>query len=385
MSTTLLADAQRYARANDPSFPLRPSQFSVVWGPGNPVDDPIDAESWYGEQGVDVEAVHAVAPGANVAFVAAQSDSDSDVVAALNFVIDDHLADIVSSSWSGIEFGMDVATFQAFEPIAIQAGLKGVSLFFAAGDSGDYSFLYGIPRTVAFPASLPEVTAVGGTTLVLARDNSRLFETGWETGISLLEPAEYSGVWSPGCAAQVSIGPGAMWWPAAPGGYCFGSGGGISAVYAQPLYQVVTVPAALASAGGSLWRALPDVSMLGDPYTGLQVGESVGGVYSESPVGGSSLATPLFAAAVSLAEQRRGKSFGFINPRLYASPRAFSDIVSLRPGQGMVNIVAGLQTSVSTFDYRGPENSLETAPGFDDVTGLGTPAGEDFLSELGRF
>jgi hypothetical protein len=125
--------------------------------------------------------------------------------------------------------------------------------------------------------------------------------------------------------------------------------------------------------------------MLGDPYTGLQVGESVGGVYSESPVGGSSLATPLFAAAVSLAEQRRGKSFGFINPRLYASPRAFSDIVSLRPGQGMVNIVAGLQTSVSTFDYRGPENSLETAPGFDDVTGLGTPAGEDFLSELGRF
>ena len=396
-SPTLLQDAQTYATNNDPAYPFAASQLTEQWAPGMPVNNPGDARGWYGEEGLDVEAVHAIAPKANIAFVAAQSDSDTDLIAALNLVITNHLASVVSNSWSGFEYGEDQATFNAYEQVALQGTLKGIGFYFASGDSGDYALSdaqsgYPTGPTVSFPTSLPEVTAVGGTSVALDARNGRVWELGWETSLSLLYPAGYEGTWPPAGLFDATSAPSAAttddagttavaWWPAPPGGYYFGSGGGTSVEYAQPWYQAGTVPASLASVGGKSWRVVPDVAMVGDPYTGFQVGETHRGGYSESPIGGTSLATPLFTASIALAQQRAGRAFGLANPLLYITSYlgSFRDVAPLRRGRA-VTYPGGF---LATFDYHGSENSIGTAPGFDDVTGLGAPNGQAFLGALG--
>jgi subtilase family serine protease len=393
-SPTLLQDAQQYATNNDPGHPFAASQLTEQWAPGTPVSNPSDAEGWYGEEGLDVEAVHALAPGANIQFVAAQSDNDPDLIAALNLVVTGRLASVVSNSWAGFEYGEDPATFTAYEQVVLQGTLKGIGFYFASGDEGDYAqndVAQGYPTgpTVSFPSSLPEATAVGGTSLALGQRNARVFETGWETSISFLLPAGYDGSWldylegNPDPVSSSDGGTTAQaWWPAAPGGYYFGAGGGTSIQYAQPWYQVGTVPGSLARVDHKSWRVVPDVGMLADPYTGFQVGETSGrSGYSESPIGGTSLATPLFTAAVALAQQASGHRFGLVNPLLYLTAYlgAFRDVQPQRPRQ----TVAYPGGFVATFDYHGPENTNATAPGFDSVTGLGSPNGPQFLGALG--
>jgi len=393
-SPTLLQDAQKYATNNDPDYPFAASQLTLQWAPGTVDNNPGDARGWYGEEGLDVEAVHAIAPGANIAFVASQSDNDPDLIAALNLVVTGHLASVVSNSWAGYEYGEDPATFTAYEQVVLQGTLKGIGFFFASGDDGDYAqsdVVQGSPTgpTVSFPSSLPEVTAVGGTSLALGQRNQRVFEVGWETSLSFLLPAGYDGSWlnyMEGNPDPVSAGDGGTaqaWWPAPPGGYYFGAGGGTSIQYAQPWYQVGTVPSSLARVGGKSWRVVPDVGMVADPYTGFQVGETSPrrGTYSESPIGGTSLATPLFTATVALAQQAAGQPFGLVNPLLYLTSYlgAFRDVRPLRTGQ----TVAYPGGFTAAFDYHGPENTNATAPGFDSVTGLGSPNGASFVGSLG--
>jgi subtilase family serine protease len=389
-SPTLLSDAQQYAANNDPEYPFAPAQLVEQWAPGAPVDDPGDAQDWYGEEGLDVEAAHALAPKATIQFVAAQSDDDTDLIAALNAVITNHLATVVSNSWGEYEAYEDAGTIAAYEQVLLQGALKGISFFFASGDNGDQALVdevYGIPTgpTASFPSSLAEVTSVGATSLALGAHNERVFEVGWETGLTFALPPGYQGSWLSYLeTGTLDAVPGAgepeVWWPADPGGYYFGSGGGTSVLYAQPAYQEGVVPASLASVGGSSWRVQPDVSMLGDPFTGYQVGETYQGVYSESPIGGTSLASPLFTASIALAQQIGGRHYGAINSLLYfaADLGAFRDIRPLHTSQD-TSLGGG---TLVTFDFRGPGNTLATAPGFDNVTGLGTPDGALFLAAL---
>lgn len=81
-SPTLLADAQTYAAQHDADYPLAASQFTVVPVPGTPVSPPDTG--WYGEQTLDVESVHAIAPGAHIMYVGANSNNDPDLLSALN-------------------------------------------------------------------------------------------------------------------------------------------------------------------------------------------------------------------------------------------------------------------------------------------------------------
>jgi hypothetical protein len=97
LSPTLLADAQEYAQRNDPAYPLKTSQFTQVWGPG--ATQPTETY-WYKEEGLDLEAIHAIAPKAKIVYVAAQSDADDDMVSALNLIVSENLASVVSNSWS---------------------------------------------------------------------------------------------------------------------------------------------------------------------------------------------------------------------------------------------------------------------------------------------
>ena len=118
--------------------------------------------------------------------VAAKSESDQDLIAAVNLILEKKLATIVSNSYeTQVEAGLTDALI--WESIATQAGLKGVGLYFSSGDSGDDSYGGFFTPTISFPGSLATVTAVGGTSLAMGNIGQKLWETGWETGLSYLE------------------------------------------------------------------------------------------------------------------------------------------------------------------------------------------------------
>ncbi len=140
-------------------------------------------------------------------------------------------------------------------------------------------------------------------------------------------------------------------------------------------------------------RAVPDVAMDGDPNTGMLVGEtqtfSDGVYYDTYRIGGTSVSCPLFAGLMALADQRAGHAHGFANPAFYklAGSRAYRDIVNPRGIVAVVrsdfdngeNAADGVTFSVRTMNQTG---TLRTLPGYDDVTGMGSPNGEAFLNAL---
>jgi subtilase family serine protease len=172
----------------------------------------------------------------------------------------------------------------------------------------------------------------------------------------------------------------------------YGSGGGVSVLFAQPDYQANVVGAALYARYGRSGRAVPDVSAIGDPSTGYLVGQTQtfpdGTVrYSEYRIGGTSLSSPIFAGIMALADQARGKAHGFANPALYAADAsAFRDVQAPAATVATVRVdyvdfvtpASGLIYSLRTFNQT---LSLRAGSGYDDVTGRGSPSAA-FLSLL---
>jgi subtilase family serine protease len=161
------------------------------------------------------------------------------------------------------------------------------------------------------------------------------------------------------------------------------------------------VPNGIATANGARpqpMRAVPDVAALADPNTGYLVGQTQsfpdGSVkYSEYRIGGTSLASPLFAAFVALAQQTSGRTFGFANPLFYAKAGSsvFHDV--RQPASPMavarvnynnsVDASAGYSApSLRTLDADGLL-TIHVRNGYDDVTGVGSPNGAAFLTGLG--
>jgi subtilase family serine protease len=368
-SPTLLADAQTYFAQNDPDYPLSAAQFSAQMAPGTA--QPPDT-GWYDEQSLDVEAAHAMAPGAKIVYVGSQSSDDQDIVAALNLIITQRLANIVSNSYGSPELA-EPQNYVVWENIAQQAGLKGVGLYFSSGDDGDEAANLGFV-SADFPASLATVTAVGGTSLALGSMGEIVFETGWESGRSAFQVPMGDG----GADAGPSDAGVAVWDPPAPGAFRFGSGGGRSAIFPQPDYQAKVVPPAISNASVAAARVTPDVAMVGDPVTGFIIGETVDGTYTEYPIGGTSLSCPLFAGVMAVAQQHAGHRLGFANPTLYKANAkgAYRDVLPL--GQKMAAAVR--PGVVYTFDLQGL--AIKTAKGYDDVTGMGVPVADKFLAAV---
>jgi len=370
-SPLLYADASHYAQLNDPSHPLQASQFSEIVFPPNPVLEPpdqCDAAGWYTEQVLDVEAVHAMAPGANILYVGGSDCLDDSIDAALNEIVANNRAQIVSNSYGNLGEDIPAAEVQAFTSIVVQAALEGIGIYFSSGDSGDEVINLGFP-SADFSASSPWVTAVGGTSVGIDATGHRVVETGWESGRSNL----VGGVYTPG----------------PPGRYTSGSGGGTSVLFGEPFYQLGVVPDALAAqnhTGSARGRVVPDISMVGDPNTGMLIGQTQtfpdGVYYDQFRIGGTSLSSPLFAGYAAVADQLVHVRHGFINPALYliaSHTGAIRDVTHTTGAVARVDFVNGvdasngLRRSVRTFDFTGL--TIHTTSGYDNVTGLGTPAG----------
>jgi len=377
VSPTLFADAKHYAELNDPSFPLKSNQFSELIFPTNAALEPpdqCDAAGWYGEQTLDVEAVHAMAPSAKILYVGASDCNDSSLDKALNAVVDGQLAQIVSNSYGNAGEDIAPSEVKSFHKILVNAALQGIGVYFSSGDSGDEKADIG-KVSADYPASDSLVTAVGGTSLGVASDGHTALETGWETAKSILNGSKYQ--------------------PKAPGAFLYGSGGGTSRLYAEPSYQQGVVSDTLArknQVGNNRGRVVPDISMDGDPNTGMLVGQTQtfpdGVYYDQYRIGGTSLSCPLFAGLMALADSQAGSPHGFINPALYglAGSSAVIDVQHVNGAVARVDFLNavdaadGTTTSIRTFDLQ--SLAIKTTAGYDNVTGLGTPNGTVFLSHI---
>jgi subtilase family serine protease len=384
-SPTILSDANTYAVKNGEKA-FAAGQFQQIsakpyrYGYYDKVNGDLCGEQgWYGEESLDVEAVHSMAPGANVLFVAGRSCDDPDLIAALNKIVDGHLADIISNSWGGVgepDPVTQAALLQAYDQTFLQAALTGIGVFFSSGDNGDERLNAGY-RTVDYPSSDPLVTGVGGTSLAVGKGNSYKWETGWGTKKSVLT----NGAWD----------------PAAPGNYIYGAGGGTSRLFAEPFYQKGVVPSSIANYfKGGPGRAVPDIAADADPTTGMLIGQTQtfpdGTVkYSQYRIGGTSLACPLIAGIEALADQAAGHPHGFANPAIYqlAGSSAVRDVVP--HGNKLANVrvdfangvdaADGLIYSLRSIDRTG---TIQTRKGYDDVTGVGTPYGPRYVFALGH-
>jgi subtilase family serine protease len=272
------------------------------------------------ETSLDLQTISSVAPGANLRLVQA-TDGGAALLDAFSRAIADPAGppDAVSVSYGGCAVAEETAApdyLATGDDVLAMAAVAGVSTFVAAGDTGSTTCPKGVQGTsLSFPAVSPYVTAVGGTRIALGAGNARTGETVWND---------------------------------TPYGQAAAGGGGVSKGVAEPDYQT-----GVQTAGR---RAIPDVSAQAAIVPGWPV--VIDGVLQ--PVGGTSGATPLVAAATALvsgSERQAGRPpVGFANPWLYAAaPRAaFFDVVEGN------NDLAGV-------------GCCTAGPGYDTASGLGVP------------
>jgi subtilase family serine protease len=361
-----------YAKANHMPAPSRQRYTQLSLGK-NTCGDPFN-----GEEQLDVESSYDMAPGAHQLVVGGDACDNGDqgnqgLFDADTAILDGKdghpLATIASNSWnSGPE--SQPASFTSIENgYLVRAAAEGVGMYFSSGDTSG----------VEMPSSDPYATAVGGTTLGIGASGHRLFETGWSNG-GYIPTSHHSWLFRAEVAA---------------------AGGGPSLLWREPAYQKGVVPAALTKPPGTrsgAARSVPDISADADAAAGgFAVGvltfPTGGGTptYHETDTGGTSLAAPLVAGMVTAAQQGQPVPFGFLNPVLYklygtdAYHRTLP-LTSHSPAQqrAIVCPAAICQKNVLvTFDDQSPTiTSQVTLPGYDNMTGVGTPNGPAFIRHL---
>jgi hypothetical protein len=274
------------------------------------------ANGWAGEIALDVEWSHAMAPKATIWLVEAASDSFDDLNTAVDWARSQPGVSVVTMSYGGDDFSGESSTDSFF---TTPMGHAGVTFFSSSGDTGG---------VVEYQASSPNVVGVGGTTLNQADS----------TGTYSSESA-----WS-------------------------GSGGGISSNESKPIYQtLVTTPS-------TIHRTVPDISADANPTTGVAVlDSSPNGIGSSKPwfngrVGGTSLASPLWAGFMAIVDQGRS---------LLSTPLPSLD--------GATQTLLRLYT-LSTNDFHditsGSAGGFSATAGYDRITGRGTPKVDVLAKDL---
>jgi subtilase family serine protease len=433
-SPTLQADGNAYA-ANHRLPRLTAKNFTQIIPEGiygvSP-SDPCGPYGWWGEESLDLAAVHGSAPGAAITYIGAESCA-APLSQALANAVYNQQADIITNSYSYNGDSDSESDIQAQTQVFLAADAMGITVLFSSGDNGDLSQSNGV-ATGAFESDSPYVTGVGGTTLLLYGPGGAKGEYGWGTYRDLLGGVTVNSstsVTTSGLETTTDFG-------ATYDAFTFysGAGGGISLLSPQPAYQAGVVPAVLATslntAGGNTitlpnpQRVAPDLAALADPYTGYLYGEtmtiagnpiadhgckpiSATTEYCEDAIGGTSLASPLTAGMFAVLDQARlaaGKPVvGFANPLLYSlkvgtatslTSGPLNDIVPppkptavLRGYASNLNEARLVTVNSVPFDITVNPFALEVCglaicegindafnyvtPGYDDVTGLGVP------------
>jgi subtilase family serine protease len=251
-----------------------PPNFTIVNQNGGS-SLPAANASWGLEESLDVEWAHAMAPGASILLVEANSASYGDLMAAVNYARNQRGVSVVSMSWGAGEFSAESAYDGYF---TTPTGHQGVTFVASSGDTG----------TLEYPSASPNVLTVGGTQLTTDSAGNYVNEVAWG-----------------------------------------GSGGGLSAYESQPSYQKGVVTQT------STHRAAPDVAYNGSSASAYAIYDSYGfGGWIEAY--GTSAGAPQWAALVAIADQGRalvGK--GSLDggsqtlPTLYHLPQSdFHDITS---------------------------------------------------------
>jgi subtilase family serine protease len=384
-SPTIKSDANAFsAEFGLPA--LTSSNFQILNSGATPTCAATDPEI-----NIDVEWAHAIAPGAHINLVVPPSASFMDVDDAELYIIAKGLGQVISGSYASEELYTPLAVLNEENLINEIAAAAGISANFATGDYGDYTFDYPSfnPATVSAPADSPYATGVGGVSVALKSNNTIAWQAGWGTNLNLL------------------IVEGSISDPPTNGFFDFGSGGGPSAVFSKPSFQ---------SRLAGTQRLLPDISWVADPYTGVIIAITEG--FVSPPLewqvyGGTSVATPMFSGLWAIADQEAGAPLGQAARHLYSMPAgAITDVV---PVGSSTNVTATITDSSGTTTYTAPElaapleatttfysalwdypltedttylvtfgtdSGLQTARGWDDVTGLGTPNGKAFADSF---
>ena len=357
----------------DPTIATDLGQFDTMFGiPAPPsfnvlcIDGPCNYNlgveyGWAPEISIDVEWAHAIAPGAAINLYIGSNNGnplyDADLAAVEGAsgtgpggtglgTPGVYHTDIISNSWGEPEEDLlssqSYTSFEQFgysypwlDQVFQEAAAKGITVLFSTGDGGAFSQgdgLYGTLQSggVQFPATDPFVTAVGGTSLYLSTTSGSLS----------IPPGNAKGTYGTETAwSWVDLN-------AIAPGYLAGTTGGYSTLYPQPLYQ--RGPGV--SYNGA--RGVPDVAWDGDPYTGIAV--NINGVYYG--YGGTSIAAPEWAGSVALIDQKAGHSLGFLNPTLYS----------------ILNNPFEYAKAFHEVPF-GNNNPYSATPGWDPLTGMGTP------------
>lgn len=298
------------------------------------------------EASLDVQQVLGGAPGANVTLVSIPDLSDPHIMDGYNYIVDTNTYDIVNSSFGECELeytaayngGVDYTyILKQYHEIFAQGNAQGITFVASSGDQGgllcptaNYAPPPAPPASPVFvlgvstPADDPDVTAVGGGNLITVSTPPSL-NSAYVRESAFADPEVPYDVY--GFGENVS------------GGY-WGAGGGVSAIFAKPLYQF------LANTGSRSWRTLPDVGMQvgGFGFSGLDGSSSGGGPgsFCESPPAiscspddssvitaygglfyftiGTSVSSPEFVGSLALFEQQFGRHhrMGNVNYFLYA-------------------------------------------------------------------
>ena len=321
--------------SNDPQMLLVPNS-----------QDPGISQGDESESDLDLEWSGAVARDASIIFV-----YSSDVMTSAQYAIDQNLAPVLSISYGDCELETPRSDLNALRSWAQQANTQGITWFAASGDDGgpDCGDSQNPGLSVDAPASIPEVTGVGGTRLI---EGSGSY---------------WSSTNSSGGASALSYIPETAWNDSVEDGSPSATGGGASVVFSKPSWQTGTgVPNDNA-------RDVPDVAIAASAdhdgyfvYTGGQ----------QQVFGGTSVGSPTFAGLAALLNQyliskglQSTAGLGNINARLYplaqSTPAAFHDITT---GNNIVAIPCGHRAVGCANTAVG----YNAGVGYDQTTGLGT-------------
>ena len=341
-SPTIASDLQTF----DATMGLPNPSFTEITPAGSPppfdINDP-NQFGWSVETTLDVEWAHVTAPGANIVLAVAASNNDSDILNTTTYVVDHNVGDVISQSFGEAEACMDPTLLNEQHALFAKAVRKGITLFASSGDSGASQPSCDPNSTAALfaastPASDPNVTGVGGTTLTADPSTGAYqSETAWTEPFGCNPPAV--------AATDVNC-----------------SGGGFSSVYARPGYQ--------SALQKNRARGVPDVAYNAGVSGGVLIYSATINVAFGLPansavffiIGGTSAGSPQWAGLAADADQLGHHRMGNIDPALYSIAQAKSQYA-----------VAMHDITTGNNDVAEIGGGFNAGPRWDPVTGLGTP------------